>query len=189
MNTKISHFCAAIALAGGALGTTMNANAGCPGYSPKPAAFDGSGDAGLVATGGDFASIVGMWRVRFMVDGNVIDDALASWHADGTEIMNSSRPPSTQSFCMGVWKQVGRGTYRLRHLALSWVVDETTPPGGAPLGPAEIHETVVLDRTGNHFTGNFTIDQYETDQPGPGESGTPIVHVTGSLIGDRVSVN
>jgi hypothetical protein len=40
----------------------------------------------------------------------VIDDALATWHSDGTEIMNSSKPPISQSWCMGVWKTVGPRT-------------------------------------------------------------------------------
>ena len=61
------------------------------------------------------ASIVGLWQVTFtskgtsgIPDGTVVDAGYATWHSDGTEIMNSGRPPITGSFCMGVWKQVGR---------------------------------------------------------------------------------
>ena len=47
--------------------------------------------------------IVGMWQVRFTAEGNTgsgappdgtpIDNAFVQWHSDGTEIMNSGRPP------------------------------------------------------------------------------------------------
>ena len=45
--------------------------------------------------------IVGMWHVTFTAQGNTggppdgtpIDNALATWHSDRTEIMNSARPP------------------------------------------------------------------------------------------------
>jgi hypothetical protein len=52
--------------------------------------------------------IVGFWRVILTAkgnagipDGTVLDQAFAQWHADGTEIMGSSRPPITGSICMG----------------------------------------------------------------------------------------
>jgi len=197
MNTKVNHLCAAIALAGASLGATMSANAGCLSYA-KPASDTVPDAAGLLQTSGDsFVSIIGMWRVTFTSKGNAdtlgipdgvpLDDALATWHADGTEIMNSSRAPATGNFCTGVWKQIGKSTYRLRHIAMSWKY----PDGGVvpePEGPAEIHETVTVDRTGNHFTGFFTIDQYETGEAGTAESGDP-VHITGTLAGERVIVN
>lgn len=53
--------------------------------------------------------IVGFWKVKFVSEGNpgipdgiVIDNGFVRWHGDGTEIMNSSRPPATGNFCMGV---------------------------------------------------------------------------------------
>ena len=81
----------------------------------------------LRADDSEDASIVGLWQITFtskdtpgIPDGTVIDAGYATWHADGTEIMNSGRPPITGSFCMGVWKQVGRSTFKLNHRALSW---------------------------------------------------------------------
>jgi hypothetical protein len=60
----------------------------------------------LIADSGE--PIVGFWKVTFtsegttgIPDGTIIDQAYAQWHSDGTEIMNSSRPPVTQSFCLG----------------------------------------------------------------------------------------
>ncbi len=53
----------------------------------------------LLVDSGD--PIVGFWKVTFTSEGTigipddtVIDSAYAQWHSDGTEIMNSSRPPS-----------------------------------------------------------------------------------------------
>jgi hypothetical protein len=70
--------------------------------------------------------IVGFWKVKFVSDGSpgipdgtVIDNAFAQWHSDGTEIMNSSRPPATSNFCLGVWQKSGPSTYKLNHFALS----------------------------------------------------------------------
>ena len=58
--------------------------------------------------------IVGFWKVKFISEGNsgipdgtVIDNGFAQWHSDGTEILNSSRPPATSSFCLGVWQKSG----------------------------------------------------------------------------------
>src|SRR5437899_7459997 len=69
--------------------------------------------------------IVGFWKVTFIAkgnsgipDGTVIDKAFVQWHSDGTEIMNSSRPPVTSSFCLGVWKKVGPSKYKLNHFAI-----------------------------------------------------------------------
>ena len=50
--------------------------------------------------------IVGMWHVTFTAEGNEIgppdntpiDNALVTWHSDGTEIMNSARPPQDGNF-------------------------------------------------------------------------------------------
>src|SRR5436190_19053471 len=112
------------------------ARAGCSGSESVPHGVTPPLKAGggylpasfaLRADDGEDASIVGLWQITFtskdtpgIPDGTVIDAGYATWHADGTEIMNSGRPPITSSFCMGVWKQVGRSTFRLNHVALSW---------------------------------------------------------------------
>ncbi len=126
--------------------------------------------------------IVGFWKVNFTAEGNiappdgtVIDSALAQWHSDGTEIMNSSRPPRSQSFCLGVWEAVGPLKYKLNHFAISW-----TPDGDSLLGLANIHEEVTLSDDHDSFTGTFTIDQYDT-------SGNLLAHVTGTLQGKRIT--
>ena len=108
------------------------------------------------------AGIVGLWHVKlvsqgsqYIPDNTPIDDAYVQWHSDGTELMNSSRPPVTGSFCMGVWERTGPSTYHLNHVALSWNPDSTFQ------GPATIQEDVRLSRNGNKYTGTFTIVQYD----------------------------
>jgi hypothetical protein len=128
------------------------------------------------------APIVGMWKVQFVSegttgvpDGTVIDSAYAQWHSDGTEIMNSGRPPITSNFCLGVWKRTGGATYKLNHFALSW-----DPTGTVFVGPANIREDVTLDDQGNSFSGTFTIDQFDTN-------GNTLAHIVGKITAQRVT--
>ena len=128
------------------------------------------------------AAIVGMWKVQFVSegttgipDGTVIDSAYAQWHSDGTEIMNSGRPPITSSFCLGVWKRTGESTYKLNHFALSW-----DPSGTVFVGQANIRENVTLNAQGNSFSGTFTIDQFDTN-------GNTLAHIVGKITAQRVT--
>jgi hypothetical protein len=127
--------------------------------------------------------IVGFWKVKFVAEGNpgipddtVIDNAFVVWHGDGTEIMNSSRPPATGNFCLGVWQKSGPSRYELNHFGLS------SDPGGKLIGPAQIREQVTLDRGGDRYEGTFTIDQYDL-------SGNPGPHVSGRITGTRITVD
>jgi hypothetical protein len=130
------------------------------------------------------AAIVGMWKVQFVSegtngipDGTMIDSAYAQWHSDGTEIMNSGRPPITSSFCLGVWKKTGESTYKLNHFALSW-----DPSGTVFVGPANIRENVTLNAQGNSFSGTFTIDQFDTN-------GNTLAHIVGKINAQRVTAD
>jgi hypothetical protein len=122
--------------------------ASASGHAPQPAGSD----------------IVGLWEVELVAknipnappEGVVIDHGYAQWHGDGTEIMNSSRPPATGNFCLGAWKKTGPSTYSLTHRVLSF------NPDGSPEGPGSLHEVVTLDRSGNTFSGTFTFDQFDT---------------------------
>ena len=109
----------------------------------------------------------------------VVDQGYATWHSDGTEIMNSGKPPISGNFCMGVWEKTRIGTYKLNHFALGW---DTTPTPNF-LGPVNIREEVALDRTGNNYSGTFTIDQY--DPTGK----TVTLHIAGQVTGQRITVD
>ena len=119
-------------------------NIGC-GYSPNPKASASLKPASLeLVSDGDRASapITGFWKIQLALpDGTVIDQGYATWHADGTEIINSSRPPISGNFCMGVWKRTGRSTYKLNHFAMGWdasgtnLIGPTQPKGRGRPGP------------------------------------------------------
>jgi len=72
------------------------------------------------------------------------------WLMNGTEIMNSTRAPATQSFCMGVWHKTGAVSYVLNHFALSF------DSNGTFVGPAR--EDIILAKKADHYRGTFTID-------------------------------
>jgi hypothetical protein len=139
----------------------------------------GDDSASLILASATTDPIVGMWRVQFLSGGNIIDQAIVHWHSDGTEMMNSSRNPDTQSFCMGVWENVGGSTYKLNHYAISW--DPTTSTT-EPLGLGSIRESVKLAKDGLSFTGTFAINQYD-------ESGNLLATVSGTITGYRIDVN
>jgi len=124
----------------------------------RPASFILTGDH----QNGEGDGIVGLWHAKlvsqgsqYIPDGVLIDDAYVQWHSDGTELTNSSRPPVTGNFCMGVWEKTGPSTYHLNHVAIAWNPDSTF------LGPASIRMDITLDRGGNKYTGTFTILQYD----------------------------
>jgi hypothetical protein len=129
------------------------------------------------------APIVGFWHVKFISrgttgipDGTVVDMGFSQWHSDGTEILNSSRPPATSNFCLGVWEKTGPFSYKLNHFALS------SDLNGNMIGPANIREDVTLDVHGAGYTGTFSIDQYDT-------SGNRLVHITGEVKATRITVD
>jgi hypothetical protein len=127
---------------------------------------------------GDNASIVGLWKIKFLLaDGSVFDDGYATWHSDGTELMNSGRAPMTGSFCMGAWKQTNDDTYRLNHFALSW-----DPSGTTFVGPANIRETITVDPSGKTYKGRFTLNQYDVN-------GNLLAHFAGRVIGLRITAD
>jgi hypothetical protein len=125
--------------------------------------------------------IVGFWRVNFIIttptgEDVVIDAGFAQWHADGTEIMNSSKPPATSNFCLGVWERTALFTYKLNHFAISSTLN------GDMVGIANIREDVILNKSGNAYTGTFSIDQFDT-------KGTNIMHVAGKVVATRITVD
>ena len=138
------------------------------------------------APGSRWPVIIGMWKFSFVASGNtagppdgtVVDFGYATWHADGTELMNSgARPPQSGDFCMGVWKETAPGTFRLNHYGASW-----KPDGSAYLGPANIKEEVTVSDGGRRYAGVFTIDQYDTDGK------TLLAHVQGTVSATRVTI-
>jgi hypothetical protein len=157
----------------------QSSNTGCGFYSGVKAATLKPASLDLVSKH-DFvgAPITGFWKVQLSLpDGTVIDDGYTTWHADGTEILNSSRRPISGNFCMGVWKRTGRSTYKLNHFAMEW-----DPTGTIFIGPLNLKEEVVLDRSHNSYAGTFTVDQYDTN-------GNVIGHGAGNVTAQRITVD
>jgi hypothetical protein len=177
-----------------------NANAECLNIQKRGAtihhqSWQGSGafqdGSLLMISDRDDDSIVGMWHVILTAKGNAegppdgtpLDNALAVWHSDKTEIMNSARPPQDGNFCMGVWEKTGRSTYKLNHFA--WLGNDTAnaPSGiGNPSGPTHIVQNVILSRDREHYSGTFAVDVYDT-------SNNVVAHVVGVLSATRITVN
>src|ERR1700737_275460 len=141
----------------------------------------------------DDCSIVGFWKVAFtskgnepnIPDGAPIDSGYVQWHSDGTEIMNSGRPPQNGDICLGVWEKTGRSKYKLNHFANGNVIDPTNPTAiGPPGGPTQIVEDIILSRDGNRYAGRFTLDAYDTNNvllPGG--------HIVGIVTATRITVH
>jgi hypothetical protein len=134
------------------------------------------GAAKLKAVDNDVDPITGFWKVSLMIGTATIDSAFTQWHADGTEVMNSSRPPITQSFCLGVWKRVAPFKYALNHYAISYNPDNTL------LGVTSIRESITLAKDGNHYSGSFTITQYDA-------AGNSLGGPTGDVSASRIKVD
>ncbi len=145
------------------------------------------------------ANIVGLWKFTFTAQGNTngipdgapIDAGFVTWHRDRTELMNSGRAPTTGDFCMGVWKRVGRSTYKLNHVALAWAFNVNAPvtapgTGGADfIGPASIQESITVDRGGHSYTGTFTLTQFAQD----GTTVLPGTPIVGTVTATRITVD
>jgi hypothetical protein len=131
--------------------------------------------------------ITGLYTFKMTAEGNrppgppngtVVDQGLVSWHADGTETMNSGRPAYSSNFCMGVWEQTGAHSYKLNHYALAWdLVD-----GHTFVGPANIREDIYLASDHDGYSGNFTLVQYAPNGK------TVLAHVRGVVAARRVTV-
>jgi hypothetical protein len=142
-----------------------------------------------LARGFSNASIVGLWNVQFVSQGNtghnpsipdgaVIDWGFNQWHSDGTELLNSGgHAANTGNFCMGVWGQTGFLTFELNHFALSY--DSTS---GALANVVNIREQATLSPSGDSYGGTFTIDVYDPN-------GSHVDHVAGTITGTRVTVD
>jgi hypothetical protein len=127
----------------------------------------------------DNHTIVGMWAFTMTPTAGPGDFGYQQWHSDGTELMNSGgRAPASENFCMGVWRQTGTGRYHLNHQALSY--DAGT---GQLNARVTIKEDVLLDPTGNSFTGSFTLDVYDPSGT------TQVAHQQGQVSAQRVRPN
>ena len=152
-----------------------------PTVAPK-LSFDGrtlQAFADDAAVGGH-DSIVGLWKASFLV-GNGPDiayEGFQQWHMGGTEVMvDNGVPPAFGNVCLGVWKQAGVRTYKLRHITFNWDAD------GKTAGTFVMLMTVRIDRGGNTYSASYTADSFDL-------SGNviPELHMEGQARGTRITV-
>jgi hypothetical protein len=55
---------------------------------------------------------------------------------------------------------------------------------GPPGGPTQIVEDIILSRDGNHYTGTFTLDAYDT----PANGNKFLAHIIGVITATRITV-
>lgn len=122
------------------------------------------------------ASIVGLWNISFLLDGQVVDQGFDVWHNDNTEILNDITSPIEGNVCLGVWKQTGNCTFKLYHPSFTYDAN------GNWTGTAIIRETVTLNKVGNKFAGRFTVDSFDTNNNSLGE-------IAGDISATRIRVH
>lgn len=138
-------------------------------------------------------SIIGMWHVTFTAltqngaaipaPGAVIDNSLVVWHADGTEIMNSSRPAQDGNICLGIWERMGYRSYFLNHIPWQGNDPSNAPAGiGNPQGGAQLLEKITLSPDGKSYSGTFSLTTYDT-------AGNVGIVFTGTLAATRVTIS
>ena len=126
-------------------------------------------------------SIVGLWHIKYFVGNSktLWDEGFEQWHSDGTELSNDNAvPPSLGNVCVGVYKQTGPRTFKLRHV--TWNFDVS----GALTGTFELLQTVTVSNNGRTFIGTYTSDSRDL-------SGNiiPSLHAEGVLSATRITVD
>jgi len=125
-------------------------------------------------------SIVGLWHVLLVSDGQPFDEGFDQWHRDGTEILNDTAPPQPANgagtVCLGVYKKTGPGTYKLKHPFWSFDANANL------VGSGVILQTVTLGPDGNTYQGSFTFHLFDL-------SGTLVFEATGTLSAERITAD
>jgi hypothetical protein len=121
------------------------------------------------------SSIVGLWHIQFIAGDQTIQEAYQIWNVGGTEVHNANVDPRGGFVCLGAWKRVPHGAFKLAHRALQYDTN------GNFLGTIHLSETLTLGNGGNTHSGSFTIDFYDP-------SGNFQFEVTGNVKAERISV-
>lgn len=147
------------------------------------------------------ASIVGLWHLIYTATSSTAGplpvpvippgppssfqflESLKTWHADGTEFENAFLAPAGGNICFGVWKDLGEGSVKLRHIGLMF--DSAT---GNVSYIFTVDEKDTVARDDKNYKGNFTFKLWPPfyDQVGVG---TPLQEITGTTAGTRISVD
>ena len=121
------------------------------------------------------SSVVGLWDIQFVVDGQTIQEAFQNWNLGGTEVHNPNVDPRSGNICLGTWLPISGGGFKLAHRV--WNYDTN----GTYLGTIHLSETVYLSDHDSTQTGSFKLDFYDP-------SGNFLNEVAGSVTGQRIRV-
>jgi hypothetical protein len=137
-----------------------NAPTAQPGGHARPIAF---GDADSQEP------VVGMWHSVFRLgadpNGLVYDETFQQFGSDGMEnIISNGLPPILGNVCIGVWKQVGLRTYRLRHMTWNWgpETNDYFPVPGKFAGQFVMLVTLTVSRDGKSYRGTWAAKNFDT---------------------------
>src|SRR5262245_19179383 len=130
---------------------------------------------------GSTGSIVGLWNAEFLIGTgpDLYDQSFQQFHSDGTEMMLSrGLPPALGNVCVGIWKQEGPRTFKLKHMAWNWDAD------GNFTGTFVMEVTLRLDNRRTRFTGSWSADNFDV-----AGNKLPDLHAEGVARGTRITVD
>jgi hypothetical protein len=142
-----------------------------------------------VADGDGGSSVVGMWHavLRIGTNGPVFDEVFEQFHPDGTELLVSNGlPPALGNVCVGVYRQVGPRTYKLKHMTWNWSPDMNAAFGiqGTFAGHFELEMTLRLDERGRQFNGVYSARSFDVEG-----KHLPEFDVRGVVNASRITAN
>jgi hypothetical protein len=101
-------------------------------------------------------------------------------------MISAARDPAAGDVCMGAWKQTGRYTYELNHIAMG----HDGPPGGPPsptfTNTVHLHEYITLSHSGNSYSGHITAVISAANPADPFDESNVIAQVNGTITATRV---
>jgi hypothetical protein len=146
------------------------------------------------------ASVVGLWHVIYTATESTSGplpvpvippgppssfqfvESFKTWHSDGTEFDNAFLPPAGGNICFGVWKDLGEGRVKLRHIGLMFA------PDGSLAFIFTVDEKDTVAPHGNTYSGTFDFKLWPPvfSQVGTGK---PLQEISGTTAGTRITVD
>jgi len=131
--------------------------------------------AGGGGQAGNNGSIVGLWHVSYLAQGQLFYEAFDLWHSDGTEFENANAIPTEGNVCLGVWKQIAPRTVRLNHIGWNFDIN------GNSIGTFTLMETNLLSLDGASYKGVFDYKVFDVN-------GALIDEIKGTQTATRIVV-
>jgi len=198
---RSGRFFALVALVGlGLLSAASGAKAGCglpykTGAAPSIPFLSPQGDESSNHREGEKSNkpdgIVGLWHLIYTATSASgpfpptpfqFLESFKTWHADGTEFENAFRPPTGGNICFGVWKDLGDGHVKLRHIGLMF--DSI----GNVSNIFTVDEKDTVGSNGKTYSGTFDFKLWPPSFDAI-DIGSPLAEVTGTTAATRITVD